>query len=122
MPHRACNDPSANTQLQVVCGWGEAGIAPRGSIQLRGLFRLEEMLWMEQQPGQTSRTSGGLVCPWVLPSLLAAGLREQPRGAQRVLRDLERPTHHTDNPSIFPSPVHHLPRTDQARRNSLAGG
>lgn len=73
----------------------------RGSAQPGGLSELEKTLWMEKQPGQASRTSAGLTCPQ------SACCRAQgaARGAQRMLKDLETPTHQPDKPSIFLSPV-----------------
>lgn len=76
-------------------------LLPRGSAQPGGLSELEKTLWMEQQPGQASRTSAGLTCP----QPACCGAQGAARGAQRMLKDLEKPTHQPDNPSTFLSPV-----------------
>lgn len=108
--------PACKQGKKAGCGWREAGVAPKGKCSAR------RALWAG---GNTLH--GAAACPGQQdPSgagVLAAGLREQLEGAQRMLKDLERPTHqHLSEPCAHSLlPRHPKPSTGQAGRSRLAG-
>ena len=120
-----CDAPSANTQLQAACGWGEAGIAPKGKRSA------ERTLWAGENapdgaaawPGQQDLSGAGLP---------AACLLQGSGSSQGGSEDAERPRE-THTPAGYPQhlpepcahsllPRHPWPSTGQAGRNRLAEG